>query len=92
MEALWNELGPLDAVEFGVIAAGHDILVPLASTHLAGQRDHRIVPCMHSMLSFREDVATMIRSFLSHGTFTPESLPYACSLREQNVLVFVRSR
>ena len=70
-----NELGPLDAVEFGVIAAGHDILVPLASTHLAGQRDHRIVPCMHSMLLFREDVATMIRSFLSHGTFTPESLP-----------------
>ncbi len=73
-----NELGPLQDVEFGVIAAGRDLLVPLASTHLEGQRDHRVVPCAHSMLLFREDVAVLIRSFLAHGHFSPQATTAAC--------------
>ncbi|HTN75926.1 MAG TPA: alpha/beta fold hydrolase [Pirellulaceae bacterium] len=65
-----NELGPFDTVDFGVIAATRDLLVPLKSTHLAGQRDHREVACFHSMLLFREDVAQLVRNFLAHGTFS----------------------
>jgi pimeloyl-ACP methyl ester carboxylesterase len=64
-----KSLAPLKAVEFGVVAAGHDMLVPLNSTHLEGERDHCVVPCFHSMLLFRDDVADKVRCFLADGTF-----------------------
>jgi pimeloyl-ACP methyl ester carboxylesterase len=64
-----NCLGALEGVEFGVIAASLDVLVPLASTHLAGQREHVVLRSMHSQLLFRTDVAAMTGNFLRHGAF-----------------------
>lgn len=66
-----RSLAPITAVEFGVVAAGHDLLVPLDSTHLEGEREHCVVPCLHSMLLFRDDVAELVGHFLAAGTFRP---------------------
>jgi hypothetical protein len=61
---------PPAGVEFGVIAATHDLLVPVANTHLAGERDHREFPGLHSALPLREDVALAVGRFLQSGRFT----------------------
>jgi len=55
--------------ELGVIAARTDWMVPLASTHLGCERDHIIVPGLHSSLLWRRETATQVRHFLEHGIF-----------------------
>jgi len=66
-----NCLPALEGVEVGVIAASLDALVPRASTHLAGQRDHIVMPSLHSMLIYRKRVAREVQHFLEHGRFLP---------------------
>jgi pimeloyl-ACP methyl ester carboxylesterase len=66
-----NRLVAPAGVEFGVIAAGLDWLVPLDSTHLVGEREHTVVRTLHSGLLFRDDVAQMIANFLRHSHFQP---------------------
>lgn len=70
-----NQLAMLEGVEFGVIAAGRDLLVPLESTHLPGEKDHAVVRSMHSELIYRQDVAQMITNFLREGKL--QSLAHA---------------
>lgn len=65
-----NKLAAVDGIEFGVIAASRDLLVPLESTHLPGERDHVVVRSMHSELLYRHDVAQHILNFLRHGRLT----------------------
>ncbi len=65
-----NQLAVLEGVEFGVIAASLDLLVPLECTHLAGECDHVTIRAMHSALLFRQDVAQLIGNFLRTGHFS----------------------
>jgi pimeloyl-ACP methyl ester carboxylesterase len=60
---------PLPSCELGVIAAGTDWMVPEASTHLGCQRDHIVVPGLHSTVLWRRETAAQVRHFLEHGAF-----------------------
>lgn len=62
-------LGPPVGVEFGVIGATYDIMVAEPSTHLDGEADHIVFPCMHTSLVFRRDVADQVAHFLAEGKF-----------------------
>lgn len=65
-----NQLSIDGQIQFGVIAAKWDWMVPLRSTHLDGERDHVVIPTIHTGVLFRRDVARCIRHFLDHGTFS----------------------
>ncbi|MBL9199694.1 MAG: hypothetical protein JNL39_04265 [Opitutaceae bacterium] len=80
-------LGPWPAplVDLGIVAGGgatfatlgaalpspHDGKVSVASTHLAGARDHVVVRCGHTGIALRRDPATQVARFLRHGCFAP---------------------
>jgi hypothetical protein len=65
-----RELGPAPAdVEVGVIAGSEDGKVSVYETHLAGERDHAVVPAAHSFLMNRADVRRMTAEFLRTGRF-----------------------
>ena len=56
-----------DAIDVGIIAASHDRVVSIESTHLATELDHREVPSGHTTMLFRRDVADYVAAFLRHG-------------------------
>jgi len=58
-----------DALEIGIIAAASDAVVPLASTRLACQRDHIVLPGRHGLLPLRPDTARQVLTFLREGRF-----------------------
>jgi hypothetical protein len=60
---------PAAALPIGVIAARHDRVVQLPSTHLPTQRDHVVVPSGHTRMLLRRDVATYVARFLREGQF-----------------------
>jgi len=60
-------------VEVGVIAGQHDGKVTVDETHLAGERDHAVVPSAHTFIMTRVDVQRLVTSFLEFGTFAPRS-------------------
>lgn len=64
-----NELGVPEGIETGVIAARHDRVIDVETTHLPGERDHRVVSSGHSSLLFRRDVAEAVVHFLRQGNF-----------------------
>jgi pimeloyl-ACP methyl ester carboxylesterase len=70
-----NCLSPLHGVEFGVIAASLDWLVPVASTHLDGEREHLVIKAMHSQLLVHDDVAKCVCRFLASGSFSSHHTP-----------------
>jgi pimeloyl-ACP methyl ester carboxylesterase len=55
--------------EFGVIAATIDHLVHEPSTHLPGERDHIVLPGLHSSLLWKRETAEQVRHFLWNGRF-----------------------
>ena len=57
------------APELGIIAARTDFLVREPSTHLGCERDHIVVPGLHSTLLWRRETAEQVRHFLEHGRF-----------------------
>lgn len=63
-----NSLPALEGVEFGIIAASHDHLVHVESTFLAGQRDHRVLRSLHTVV-LHPDVGGLVASFLKWGHF-----------------------
>lgn len=67
--SLVNTLDEPQGIEIGVIAAGFDQLVSLESTRLSVPHRHMVIPCMHSSLLFRRDVADLTDRFLEHGDF-----------------------
>jgi triacylglycerol lipase len=76
-----NRLPPPMQFETGVIAAAHDHVVALSSTHIPGERDHTIVPCRHGMLLFHRQAAEQTVAFLRQGSFLathPASAPSLC--------------
>ena len=69
-ESYVNRLPPAPTgVEIGVIAGKSDGKVTIASTHLAGEADHVVVPAFHSFIMNRKDVFEHIDSFLKTGKF-----------------------
>ncbi len=64
-----NSLPSEPPFEFGVIAAAGDHVVPEPSTHLPGERDHRVLPGRHGLLPFRGETAAEVVHFFRHGTF-----------------------
>jgi pimeloyl-ACP methyl ester carboxylesterase len=59
---------PLTA-EVGVIAARFDHLVPAASTHLPGEREHLMLPAFHTSVLWNRRVARSVLAFLESGRF-----------------------
>lgn len=64
-----QSLPPLTVAELGIIAARGDFMVPEPSTHLGCERDHIILPGLHSSLLWRQETAQQVRHFLQHGQF-----------------------
>ena len=77
-------IGPWpDDVDLGIIAGdrtlnplfsawldgANDGKVSVASTHLAGMRDHLVLPHSHTWLQWRADTARAVGRFLRHGSF-----------------------
>jgi pimeloyl-ACP methyl ester carboxylesterase len=65
-------------VELGIIAAAHDRVVSVQSTHLDGETDHVVLPSGHGRMLFRSDVAQNVISFLRYGQFAvaaPQWMP-----------------
>ena len=79
-------LGPWpDGIDLGVIAGNralnplfsawlggpNDGKVSVASTRLAGMRDHLLLPHSHTWLQWRAETARAVGHFLQHGRFDP---------------------
>jgi pimeloyl-ACP methyl ester carboxylesterase len=62
-------LPPPQGVPIGVIAATSDLLVAEAATHLPTERDHVVLPGMHTTLVWRRETAMHVVHFLEHGHF-----------------------
>ncbi len=65
-----NQLPPApEQVDIGVIAARRDNVIDLDRTHLAGQRDHRVVNTWHTGVLWRRETADYTAKFLREGQF-----------------------
>ncbi|QDU86745.1 Alpha/beta hydrolase family protein [Pirellulimonas nuda] len=60
---------PPEHVEIGVVAAQRDRVVPLLNTHLAGMRDHIVLPGLHTSSLWRRETAEQVVHFLREGRF-----------------------
>ena len=67
-----NRLTPAEDLDCGVIAAAWDHVVPLAWTHLAGQRDHIVLRSLHAVPLHRKTPA-QVGHFLREGRFLRET-------------------
>lgn len=67
-----HKIAALAGVEFGIIAARFDPLVPHANTELAGRADFLTLAASHTSLLFQASVAHQIDAFLSTGHFAHE--------------------
>lgn len=65
-------VGPVDV---GILAARFDMLIPLANTHLLGERDHRVLNATHNSLLLSKTAARLTLSFLASGRFEPSDNP-----------------
>jgi pimeloyl-ACP methyl ester carboxylesterase len=76
---LWYEAGiiagnrgwPYFIAQF-LIAGDHDGRVAVEKTKMTGMKDHIIVPCTHSFISWNRNVHDKIIEFLEKGNFTNE--------------------
>lgn len=66
--------------ELGIIAAQADFLVLEPSTRLGCERDHIILPGLHSSLLWRPETAEQVRHFLEYGQFHREPCPVRCTV------------
>ena len=64
-----KQMGVPTGIEIGIIAAADDGRVNLADTHIDGEKDHLIVPGMHTFIILRDDVAHQVAYFFKHGQF-----------------------
>ncbi len=69
-DSLPNRLQDATEVEIGVIAASHDLVVPLANTSLPNQRDHCVLQSSHFTLPSHELAICNVLSFLQTGKFS----------------------
>jgi triacylglycerol lipase len=71
-------LPPPPVGELGIIAAQTDFLVLEPSTRLGCERDHIVLPGLHSSLLWREETAEQVRHFLVHGLFHRDPCMAGC--------------
>jgi pimeloyl-ACP methyl ester carboxylesterase len=62
-------LPPPSQIEIGIIAARNDFLVAEPRTHLSTEKEHIILPGMHSSLVWRQETAEQVAAFLNSGKF-----------------------
>lgn len=62
-------LPPLERVDIGIIAARNDFLVAEPRTHLPTEKEHIVLPGMHSSVIWRKETAEQVAQFLATGTF-----------------------
>ena len=62
-------LPPLAQMEIGIIAARNDFLVAEPRTHLSTEKEHIILPGMHTSLVWRQETAEQVAAFLTSGKF-----------------------
>jgi alpha-beta hydrolase superfamily lysophospholipase len=67
-----NRLAPATDLDCGIIAASWDHAVTLASTHLAGERDHIVLRGLHTLPLHRKTPA-QVGHFLREGRFLRET-------------------
>ena len=58
-----------NSVDIGIIAARFDVLVPVANTHLDGERHHVVLNATHNSLLFSRAAANHILAFIATGRF-----------------------
>jgi len=74
---------PLPAIsELGIIAAQTDFLVLEPSTRLGCERDHIVLPGLHSSLLWRPETAEQVRHFLEYGLFHRNPCKASCQATE----------
>ncbi len=61
---------PLWPLRFGPLRGEHDGMVTVASSHLAGERDHAVLPHSHTGILFRPATAALVHRFLHAGRFS----------------------
>lgn len=92
-DALPRALGPWPATgsELGIIAGDrplnpwmaswlpkpNDGKVTVATTHLAGECDHVVMPYSHTWLAWRRGTIAQVKAFLRDGHFAPAAKPLA---------------
>ncbi len=64
-----NQMGVPANIDIGIIAAANDGRVDLDDTHLDGEKDHIVVPGIHTFIVLREDTAEQVDYFLRNGSF-----------------------
>ncbi len=69
-DSLPNRLRDPAQVEFGVIAALHDFIVPVSHTIHPTQKDHCTLPTTHFKLPFHASVFDKVQLFLRQGRFS----------------------
>ena len=62
-------LPPPAQMEIGIIAARNDFLVAEPRTHLSTEKEHIILPGMHTSLVWRQETAEQVAAFLASGRF-----------------------
>jgi triacylglycerol lipase len=62
-------LPPLEEVDIGIIAARSDFMVAEPRTHLQTEKEHIVLPGMHSSVIWRKETAEQVAQFLTTGTF-----------------------
>ncbi len=68
-ESYVNRLGSGHGLEIGVIAGMYDRVVPVANTHLDGERAHIVVKATHNSLLASRRVVALAVTYLSNGHF-----------------------
>ena len=64
-------LPPPEKVDIGIIAARNDFLVAEPRTHLPTEKEHIVLPGLHSSLIWRKETAEQVAEFLQSGKFRP---------------------
>jgi len=54
----------------GIIAAQGDFMVLEPNTRLGCERDHIVLPGLHSTVLWRPETAEQVRHFIEHGQFS----------------------
>ncbi|MCE9527870.1 MAG: alpha/beta fold hydrolase [Planctomycetales bacterium] len=62
-------LPPPEKVDIGIIAARNDFLVAEPRTHLPTEKEHIVLPGMHSSLIWQKETAEQVAAFLVSGKF-----------------------
>jgi pimeloyl-ACP methyl ester carboxylesterase len=65
-----NSLPDAHSYELGILAAKYDLLIPANYSHLAGERDYKVLSGSHSSLLLSRTVVEEVESFLKHGRFS----------------------